>query len=71
MELSSIEIKYDPDKGFQAELRADAPWGDRGNYITIGGWGETEAMARDQIEVALKALGLTVEGIGKALTRTN
>jgi len=65
LELSDIEVKPGLG-GVQAELRADAPWGDRGNWIVIGGWGGTEAEARAQIDEAMTALGLDVDKIAAA-----
>lgn len=67
MELSDITVKPGVGGSVVVELRADATWGDRGNWIVIGGWGETEADARAQIDHALKALDLSIDMIGKAL----
>lgn len=67
MELSEIRVTAGRGGAVLAELRADSPWGDRGYWITIGGWGGTEAEAREQIDAALNALNLNVEQITKAL----
>ena len=67
MELSAVEVKPGIGSSVQAELRADAPWGDRGHWIIVGGWGGTEAEARAQIDAALQALGLDVEKIARAI----
>lgn len=67
MELSEIEVKPGAGDSVLAELRADAPWGDRGYWILIGGWGGSESEARDQIDAAMCALGLDTDKLRKAL----
>lgn len=43
MELSEIRVTAGRGGAVLAELRADSPWGDRGYWITIGGWGGTRS----------------------------
>ena len=66
MELSDIKFSAGYGPSIQAELRGDAPNGDRGFWIVIGGWGGTAGEAQEQIEAALMALGLDVEKLSKA-----
>ena len=56
MELSDIEIRDDPFGGVMAEVRADWVAGDRGCWISVVGWGATEAVARSSLKRALDAL---------------
>jgi len=67
VELAEIEVKPGIGSSIEAELRADVAFGDKGYWLTIGGWGGTEAEARAQIEAAMQALRLSAEKIGKAV----
>lgn len=67
MELSDLTIRPGPLNTVEAELRADVVVGDRGYTLSITGWGETEAVARGQVDAALAALGLDVEKIRAAI----
>lgn len=67
MEISDIAIRPGIGESIEAELRGDAPSGDRGYYVSIVGWGGTEDEARGQIEAALRALGLSVQKLRDAV----
>lgn len=67
MELSEIEIKAGIANDVEATLRADVSGGDRGYWIIVGGWGGTEAVARAQIDTALRALDLDTDKIRNAI----
>lgn len=67
MELSEINVKPGIGESVEATLRADVALGDRGYWLIIGGWAGTGAEARAQIEVALQALNLDADKIGKAI----
>jgi hypothetical protein len=54
MELSGILIRQTEKSGFEAEFRGDYLInGDNGCWISIVGWGATEADARRHLRVAL------------------
>lgn len=54
MQWSQIETRETEQSGFEAELRGDKLMsGDNGCWISIVGWGATEAQARENLRAAL------------------
>jgi len=56
MEMSAVVIRQ-TDRGYEAALRGDAPLsGDHGYWVSVIGWGQSEAEARASLAAALDNL---------------